>query len=134
MFVTVGGGVKLYNGLVLKSRGGVFWGLFWFVLGGACLLRSCDVLWLDPGIMVSGLFLVSGAGLLLAFLVSPRDWYLLVPAACFLIVGGAILSTELGVWATWEVAPVVNRWWPAGLVLFGMALLLNPLGPARRRD
>jgi hypothetical protein len=49
-------------------------------------------------------------------------------------VGGAILSTELGVWATWEVAPVVNRWWPAGLVLFGMALLLNPLGPARRRD
>jgi hypothetical protein len=134
MFVTVGGGVKLYNGLVLKSRGGVFWGLFWFVLGGACLLRSCDVLWLDPGIMVSGLFLVSGAGLLLAFLVSPRDWYLLVPAACFLIVGGAILSTELGVWATWEVAPVVNRWWPAGLVLFGMALLLNPLWPARRRE
>jgi hypothetical protein len=84
--------------------------------------------------MVSGLFLVSGAGLLLAFLVSPRDWYLLVPAACFLIVGGAILSTELGVWATWEVAPVVNRWWPAGLVLFGMALLLNPLWPARRRE
>jgi len=40
--------------------------------------------------------------LLLAFLVSPRDWYLLVPAACFLIVGGAILSTELGVWATWR--------------------------------
>lgn len=132
--VTVGGGVKLYNGLVLKSRGGVFWGLFWFVLGGACLLRSCDVLWLDPGIMVSGLFLVSGAGLLLAFLVSPRDWYLLVPAACFLIVGGAILSTELGVWATWEVAPVVNRWWPAGLVLSGAALIVNTALSSRRRE
>ena len=62
MFVTVGGGVKLYNGLVLKSRGGVFWGLFWFVLGGACLLRACGIVWLAPGIVVSGLFLVVGAG------------------------------------------------------------------------
>lgn len=134
MLVTVGGGVKLYNGLALKSRGGVFWGLFWFVLGGACLLRSFDVVWLDPGVAVSGLFLVSGAGLLLAFLVSRRDWYLLVPAVCFLLVGGAILSTELGMSATWEVAPVVNRWWPAGLVLFGAALLLNSLWPARRQE
>jgi hypothetical protein len=134
MMVTVGGAVMLYNGLVLKSRGGVFWGLVWFAFGGACLLRSYEVLWLEPGIVVSGLFLVSGAGLLLVFLVSPRDWYLLVPAACFLIVGGAVLSTELGVWATWEVAPVVNRWWPAGLVLFGLALLLNALWPARHRE
>jgi hypothetical protein len=134
MLVTAGGGVKLYNGLALKSRGGVFWGLFWFVVGGACLLRSFDVVGLDPGSVVSGLFLVSGAGLLLAFLVSPRDWYLLVPAACLLIVGGAILSTELGIWATWEVAPLVNRWWPAGLVLFGAALLLNSLLPPRRRE
>ena len=134
IFVAAWGGVKLYNGLVRKSRGRVFWGFFWFVLGGAFLLRSCDVLWLEPGIMVSGLFLVSGAGLLLVFLVSPRDWYLLVPAACLLTVGGAILSTELGVWATWEVAPVVHRWWPAGLVLFGAALLLNSRWPARRPE
>jgi hypothetical protein len=134
MMVTVGGAVMLYNGLVRKSRGGVFWGLVWLAFGGACLLRSYEVLWLEPGIVVSGLFLVSGAGLLLVFLVSPRDWYLLVPAACFLIVGGAILSTELGVWPTWEVAPVVNRWWPAGLVLFGLALLLNALWPARHRE
>ena len=134
VLMTAWGGVKLYNGLSLKSRGGVFWGLFWFVVGGACLLRSFDVVWLDPGIVVSGLFLVSGAGLLLAFLVSSRDWYLLVPAAGFLLVGGAILSTELGIWATWEVAPLVNRWWPAGLVLFGAALLLNSHWPARPRE
>jgi hypothetical protein len=126
--VTVGGGVKLYNGLVLKSRGGVFWGLFWFVLGGACLLRSCGIVWLDPGIVVSGLFLVFGAGLFLVFLVAPRSWHVLVPAACFLLVGGAILSTELGYWETWEVAPVVSRWWPVGLVLFGAALLINHNG------
>jgi len=88
-------------------------------------------MWLDPGIVVSGLFLLFGAGCLLMFLVSPRNWYVLVPAACFLLVGGAILSTELGYWATWEVAPVVNRWWPAGLVLFGVALLLNRAGPSR---
>jgi hypothetical protein len=131
MFVTIGGGVKLYNGLVLRSRGGVFWGLFWFVLGGACLLRACDVVWLDPGVVVAGLFLLFGAGLALMFVVSRRDWYLLVPAACFVIVGGAILSTELGYLATWEVAPVVNRWWPAGLVLFGVALLLNHAGRPR---
>jgi hypothetical protein len=134
MFVTAWAGVKLYNGIVMKSRGGVFWGLFWFVVGGACLLRTFGLVWLEPGVVVSGLFLLAGAGLVLAFLVSPRDWYLLVPAACFLIVGGAILSTELGIWATWEVAPLVNRWWPAGLVLFGAALLLNSLLPPRSRE
>jgi hypothetical protein len=132
--VAAGGGIKLYNGLALKSRGGVFWGLFWFVLGGACLLRALDAVWLDPGIVVSGLFLVTGAGMLLMFLVSPGTWYLLVPAVCFLIVGGAVLSTELGYFATWEIAPVVNRWWPVGLVLFGVALLLNPYRPSRRQE
>ena len=134
MFLTAWGGVKLYNGIAVKSRGGVFWGLFWFVVGGACLLRTFGVVWLDPGVVVSGLFLLAGAGLLLAFLVSPRDWYLLVPAVCFLLVGGAILSTELGYWAAWEVAPVVNRWWPAGLVLFGAALLLHSLRLPRRLE
>jgi hypothetical protein len=134
VFVALGGGIKLYNGLVLRSRGGVFWGLIWFVLGGACFLRSCGVEWLEPDLVVSGLFLLTGAGLLLAFFVSRCDWYLLVAAACLLLVGGAILSTELGYWATWEVAPVVNRWWPAGLVLFGAALLLNSRWPARRQE
>jgi len=130
ILVTVGGGVKLYSGMVHRSQGGVFWGLFWFVLGGACLLRTGGDLWLGPGAVVSGLFLVCGTGLVLMFLVSRRDWYLLVPAACFLLVGSAILSTELGYFAPWEVEPVVHTWWPAGLVLFGLALLLS--SPVRR--
>jgi len=71
----------------------------------------------------------------LMFLVSPRDWHLLVPGAFLLLVGGAILSTELGYAQTWVVAPVVNRWWPAGLVLFGAAMLLNhSRGPRARRS
>jgi len=129
--VAAGGGVRLYNGLVLRSRGGVFWGFFWLIVGGAGLLRSFDILWLDPGIVVSGTLLVLGAGCILMFLVSRRDWHLLVPAAFFLLVGGAILSTELGYADSREVAPLVNRWWPAGLVLFGAAMILNQPRGAR---
>ena len=131
LVVMVAGGIKLYNAFVLKSRGGAFWGLFWCVLGGAFLLRSYRVLWLDPGVVVAGLFIVSGAGLALMYLVSRRDWYLLVPAACLLFVGFAILSTELGYLPEWEVAPFVNRWWPAGFVLCGAALVLNAVLPRR---
>jgi hypothetical protein len=125
--VTIAGAVRLYNGLAMKSRGGVFWGLFWCVLGGAGLLRSLDVVWLDGDTVVAGLFLLFGTGLVLMFLVSRRDWYLLVPAACCLLVGCAVLATDLGYLAEWDVVPVVNRWWPAGLVLSGAALILNGL-------
>ncbi len=121
--LAVSGGVKLGGALRRKSRGGIFWGLFWFVLGGALLLHSVGVVWLDPGIVIGGLFLVAGTGLVLMFLVSRRDWHLLVPGLCLLAVGCAILSTELGYSETWQVAPLVNRWWPAGLVLTGAALL-----------
>jgi|GEM_PF-1109704 len=132
--VAAGGGLMLYNGFVRHSRGGAFWGFFWFVIGGACLLRACDVVWLDPGIVVGGLLLVSGAGLILMYFVSRRDWHLLVPAACLLLVGGAVLSTELGWFPAWEVAPVVNRWWPAGLVLSGAALILNTALSSRQGE
>jgi len=131
--VAAGGGIMLYNGVARRSRGGVFWGFFWLVLGGACLLRACEVVWLDPGIVVSGLLLVFGAGTILMFVVSRRDWHLLVPGACLILAGGAVLSTELGWLPVWEVAPVVNRWWPAALVVSGAALILNTALSARHR-
>jgi hypothetical protein len=132
--VAAGGGIMLFNGIVRRSRGGVFWGFFWFALGGACFLRTCEVVWLDPGIVVSGLLIVVGTGMILMYVVSPRDWHLLVPAACLLLVGGAILSTELGWFPAWDMAPVVNRWWPAGLVLSGAALIVNTPLSSRRRE
>jgi hypothetical protein len=132
--IALAGGLKLYGGFATKSRGRVFWGLFWFVLGSACLLRTWGYVPLEPGIVVSGLLLVFGAGMILMFLVSRGDWYLLVPAACLLVVGGAILATELGYFAAWDVPSVVNRWWPAGLVLSGLALILNALPASSSRS
>ena len=134
VFIAVAGGLKLYNGFAVKSRGGVFWGLFWFILGSACLLREWGYVPLEPGIVVSGLLLVFGAGFILMFLVSHGDWYMLVPAACLLFVGGAILGTELGYFASWDVPSFVNRWWPAGLVLSGLALVLNALPASSSRS
>ena len=125
LLVAAGGGIMIYNGFAGRSRGRVFWGFIWLTAGGALILHSWDLLWLGPGVVVSGFFLALGAGLMLAYLVERREWFVLVPAAVLLLVGCAILSTELGYFEPWEVAPLVNRWWPAGLVLSGAALILN---------
>jgi len=125
LLVAVWGGIKLYNGIVWRSRGRIVWGTIWLVAGCLFLLHAEEAVFLSPGIVVGGLFIACGAGLLAAFARSLHDWYLVVPALCCLLLGGGILATETGWLPEQAVVPVVNTWWPAGLILFGAALLLH---------
>jgi len=127
LLVIAWGSVKLYNGFVWRSRGRIVWGVIWVVVGGMFLLGAVDELFLSPGIVVGGIFLACGAGLIAAFARNVRDWHLAVPGVLCLLVSGAVLSTETGWLSERAVVPVVSTWWPAGLILFGAALLVHAL-------
>jgi succinate-acetate transporter protein len=123
--VALGGLYKLVAGFAAKERGRVFWGTVFLTAGGFALLNIYDVIDPEPGLAVSGFLIALGIAFLLMFVTTPRDWYVLVPALFFLLVGGAVLSVEMGYYDRWDVATVIGSYWPAGLILFGVALLLN---------
>lgn len=126
--VAAGGAVKLYNGFALKIRGKVFWGVVWFVVGLGLLLDTTYVIELTPGLAVSGLMIAVGVGFLLMFALRRSDWSQLVPGAFFILAGSLCLAGELGYFSTWDVASACETYWPVGLILFGVALLLNHKG------
>jgi hypothetical protein len=123
--LALGGTYKLVRGFAAKSRGGVFWGMVFLVAGVFALLNIYDVIDPEPGAAVGGLLIALGIAFLLMFVMAPRDWYVVVPALFFLLLGGAVLSVEMGYSDRWEVGPIIGSYWPLGLILFGLALLLN---------
>ena len=125
LLVAVAGGVELFNGIVRRSRWKCVWGTIWVALGGIFFLYAEELIALTPGIAVGGIFLACGAGFLVALARNLRDWYLAVPGISCLLVGGAIYATETGWLPESAVAPLVNTWWPAALVLFGVALIVH---------
>jgi len=123
--VALAGAFKIFNGFTLKRRGGVFWGLLFLALGTFALLHEFGVIDPEPGFTVAGLLLTLGTAFLLMFLTVPRDWYVLVPSAFFLLVGGGVLCVELGYFNRWDVSSFLGAYWPLALIAFGAALLLN---------
>lgn len=123
--VAFGGLYKLIVGFATKRRGGVFWGTVFVTVGGFALLNLYDVIDPDPGLAVAGFLVALGIAFTLMFITVPRDWFVLVPALFFLLVGGAVLAVEMGYYERWEVTPIIASYWPAALIVFGLALLLN---------
>lgn len=123
--VALGGVYKLIGGFAAKARGGVFWGTVFLAAGVFALLNVYEVIDPEPGLAVAGLLFALGVAFFLMFVVVPRDWYVLVPSLFFLLVGGAVLAVEMGYYDRWEVGPIIGAYWPVGLILFGLAILLN---------
>jgi hypothetical protein len=125
ILVTILAAIRLFNGFVLKKRGNVFWGFFWMAIGCGATLYAYNLFDPGGGMMVAAATIVVGVAFLLMFVTVPRDWYVLVPAAFFLLLGGTILCVELGYFDSWDVAPLISSYWPVALILFGGAILLN---------
>ncbi|HXX62874.1 MAG TPA: DUF5668 domain-containing protein [Bacteroidota bacterium] len=122
------GAVKLYNGIALKSKGKVFWGMIWFTVGLGLLLDTTYAINLTPGLAVSGLMIAVGLGFMLMFGVRRSQWFHIVPGLIFLAAGSLFLAGELGYLSSWDVAGFCETYWPVGLILFGAALLANYKG------
>ena len=132
LIVTVFGGFKIVRGIRMASTGEVFWGTVFFFVGFYNAASDAGILYLPGGVLFPAFLLVMGVGFLIGFISQPREWHLLVPALIFTCVGGLMTLVEMELVGRWTVVDAVRQWWPAGLILFGAALLLNAGGSGER--
>ncbi len=116
---------KIIQAFLVPARGRMVWGTTLFFVGLYFVLEDLGFLVLPGGMLFPGLLAVVGLGFLLALLRQPGEWHLAVPAVVLLGTGALMISAELNYLARGMVLDLVRQWWPAALVLFGAALLLN---------
>ena len=129
LFVALFGIVKCIDGFGVKKSSRVFWGTFLFLLGVYNVLRDLEVVelrsyWLFPAILV-----IMGLSLLMMYVSSPREWHLLIPSILLLGTGAAMILTEFGYLYRYDVIEWVRMYWPVGLILFGLGLVLRRIPP-----
>lgn len=119
------GALRAIEGFGRKKSGRVFWGTFLFLLGVYGVLRYLDVVelrsyWIMPAILV-----IAGLSMLMMFVSSPQNWHLLIPALLLAGTGSAIILTELGYLSRYDVVESLRLYWPVGIILFGLALVVR---------
>ncbi len=116
---------KMSRAFQFPVEGGMVWGTTLFFVGLYTVLEDFGVAVLPGGTQFPALLAVVGFGFLLALLRQPREWHLAIPAAVLLGIGAVMIMGEMQYLGHWVVLDTVRQWWPAALVLFGVALILN---------
>ena len=124
------GGVKLYRGFTRPGAGGVFWGTVFLGVGLAKVLADAGVVSIDHDLALPLLVLLAGAGTLVAFVASPREWHVALLAVALLGLGSALTLSEYGIAPARDVLNSLPVWGPVTLIAFGAALLLNRRAPS----
>lgn len=117
--------VQAVQGFSRDRRGRVFGGTVLFLYGLFFLLRFSDYVDVRAGMFFPATFLIIGIALLMVFLNNYREWELLIPAFLMCSIGVAFVLSDFGYLDRYEVWEAVRLYWPLGLVLVGIALLLR---------
>jgi hypothetical protein len=108
-----------------KAGGGIFWGTL-FVIAGCVNFGERAGLFSLPGYLdMPMLFLAVGIAFLVVFIHKPQDWHVIVLSTVFTALGTLMLLAELDFISQWVVRDAIAQYWPVGLIVFGLALLLN---------
>lgn len=124
------GGVKIYRGFTRPGAGGVFWGTMFLGVGLARVLGKAGVVSIEWDLALPLLVLLAGAGTLLTFVASPRQWHVALLAVALLGLGSALTLSEYGIVPAHDVLNSLPVWGPVTLIAFGAALLLNRRAPS----
>jgi MFS family permease len=106
-------------------RGRIFAGTLLFLYGLFFLLRTSEYVDIRLRMFFPATFLIIGVALLMVFLSNYRAWELLIAAGLLCGIGVAFLMTEVGYLDRYEVWETVRLYWPVGLVLLGIAMILR---------
>jgi hypothetical protein len=123
--VTIFGIVKATSGFAREKRGNVFWGTFFFLFGAYSLLHNLDLIDVRSYMVFPMVLLIVGFSILMTYFSSPKEWHLLIPALFLVGTGGVMVLAELGYFYRYDVVETVRLYWPVGLILFGVALVLR---------
>jgi hypothetical protein len=131
-FWTIVAGAMVAYGAVLvvrsfshTDRNRVFWGTVLFLAGLYFLLDTLGMITPDGPVFLAVLFLILGFAFLMSYVYRFSDWHLLIPAAFFIFLGGAVVAVDLGYWREVDFQYYLSNYWPILLILFGAALVLK---------
>ena len=117
--------VRAIDGFGKKKIGRVFWGTFLFLFGAYILLREIDAVELRSYWWLPAMMLIVGFSILMMVVCAPREWHLLVPSVVLLGIGAAMVLTEFGYFYSHDIVEAVRMYWPVGMILFGLSLVLQ---------
>jgi hypothetical protein len=119
------GAYRIVEGFRSPDKGGIVWGTLLLCVGLYQLLEEVGVIALPGGMLLPALLVVVGTGVLLAVARRPSEWHLAIPALLLIGAGVAMVLAEMDLLDRWEILDLFQTWWPAALILFGAALILN---------
>ncbi|HTX99191.1 MAG TPA: DUF5668 domain-containing protein [Bacteroidota bacterium] len=114
----------IVRGFTNKGKG-MFWGVVAAGVGGYKLLMWHTSVYIPNYLAIPSLMILAGVGILFVYFTQLDRWHLLVPSLLLIGLGGLIVVAEEGYIDRWTVIDFLRTWWPASLVLFGTAMLLN---------
>ncbi len=118
------GVVKVGQGFS-RPGGGVFVGTVAFLYGLYFLLHTFDDVELRPHLFLPASFLIFGFAFLMLFFRNIREWIYILPALLLLSAGSLFLLNRLGYFDAWDVGEVLRVYWPLGLILIGVMIVLK---------
>ncbi len=128
--VCVAGVTLIVRGFPRQGRG-AFLGVCAAGVGGYELLKSYGYVWIPSYLVLPALMILAGVGILVVYFSNLHRWHLLVPSFLLFGLGALIFAAEQGYIDRWALIDFLHKWWPASLVLFGTAILLNELKQRR---
>ncbi len=120
---------RIILGFTLAGKG-MWFGSMLLGIGGYNVLLAMRVAFIPSYLMLPAIIILAGAGILLGYIAAPRRWHLLVPALLLMGLGTVMAMAEEGYFSRWDVIDTIQMWWPAALILFGAALLLDKDRPS----
>jgi hypothetical protein len=123
--VLIYGFMKVVEGFSGNNSGRIFFGTICFLYGVYFLLRSADYFEIRFHMFLPATFIIIGFAFVMIFLNSPREWAFLLPAILLMGAGIAYLLGDVGYFSPWEVRELVRVYWPVGLILAGLAIILS---------
>ncbi len=125
--VCVVGAYLVIKGFSSKGKG-MIPGVFAVGVGGYKLLSTYfDAVYIPSYLVLPSLMILVGVGILFVYFTDLGRWHLLVPSLLLIGLGALISVAEMGYIDRWAVIDFLRTWWPAALVLFGTAIILNSL-------
>jgi hypothetical protein len=123
--VLIFGFMKVVEGFSGNNSGRIFFGTICFLYGVYFLLRSSDYFEMRFHMFLPATFIIIGFAFVMIFLNTPREWAFLLPAILLMSAGIAYLLSDVGYFSPWEVRELVRLYWPVGLIIAGLAIILR---------
>jgi len=123
--VAILGALLTFRAFTNDEQGKIFFGTILFLFGLLFFLRSFDIIRHGEHIIWPAILVIIGLAFLMLYVNNPREWVLIIPTVLFVGLGAVFMLAELDYLYYWDVWYAVRQYWPAILILIGVAMIVG---------